>query len=63
MKVEGLFGRPMKVVAVGIESFSDDLRSQGVPVVQMDWRAPSEEEERNRKLAERLAAMLEGGNR
>ena len=32
--------RPLKVVNIGLQSFAESLRSQGVKVVQIDWRPP-----------------------
>ncbi len=31
---------PLKVLNVGLPSFAESLQSQGVPVVQLDWRPP-----------------------
>lgn len=31
----------LRVINVGLESFADDLRADGVPVVQLDWRPPA----------------------
>ncbi len=56
--MKNLFIQPVRVVAVGVETFTDDLRAQGVPVVQMSWVAPTEQEKDNRELASRLAALL-----
>lgn len=56
--LNGLFDQPLRVIVVGVETFSDDLRDQDVPVVHMSWRAPTEEEQSNKALASRLAAML-----
>ncbi|MEE4314513.1 MAG: hypothetical protein V2J11_08425 [Desulfofustis sp.] len=33
--------REVRVINIGLERFADDLRSLGVPVVQMDWRPPA----------------------
>lgn len=33
--------REVRVINIGIERFAEDLRSLGVPVVQMDWRPPA----------------------
>lgn len=57
-KVQGLFGQPTKVVNIGIEAFYDDLKAQSIPVIQMSWSAPSEEDKRNQDLANKLAALL-----
>jgi FdrA protein len=32
---------PLRVINIGLESFADDLRAQGVAVIQMDWRPPA----------------------
>lgn len=31
----------VRVVNIGLASFADDLRAEGVPVVQVDWRPPA----------------------
>lgn len=40
-KIVDLFGKELKVVNMGLESFANDLKSVNVPVVQMDWRPPA----------------------
>jgi FdrA protein len=35
------FGKPVAVVNLGIPSFTEDLKKQGVPVQQVDWRPPA----------------------
>lgn len=37
-----LFDNPLNVVNLGIESFHDSLRAQGVDSVQVDWQPPSQ---------------------
>jgi FdrA protein len=32
---------PLQVINIGLENFAQDLRAQGVTVVQMDWRPPA----------------------
>ena len=44
----------LRVINVGLESFADDLRADGVPVVQMDWRPPAGG---NARLAALLAEL------
>ena len=39
---------------IGLESFADDLRTEGVPVVQLDWRPPAGG---NARLAALLAEL------
>lgn len=33
--------QPVRVINMGIESFSEDLRKAEVDVIQMDWRPPA----------------------
>ncbi len=33
--------KPVRVINMGIESFSEDLRKAQVDVIQMDWRPPA----------------------
>jgi hypothetical protein len=40
-KPQGLFDRELKVVNIGIPTFADDLSSQGVSVVKVDWKPPA----------------------
>jgi len=44
----------LQVVNIGLESFAEDLRSQGVAVVQLDWRPPAGG---NARIAALLAAL------
>lgn len=37
-RIDRLFSQDLKVINMGLESFSKDLKKQEVPVVQMDWR-------------------------
>jgi len=50
-KIQDLFGKPLRVVNVGLRSFAASLEEQGVPVVHVDWRPP---------LAPRLQFTREG---
>ena len=38
---ENLFGKKLKVINIGIETFAEDLKKQGVEVVSVDWRPPA----------------------
>lgn len=40
------------VINIGLSSFADDLRAQGIAVVELDWRPPAGGDAR-------LAALLE----
>jgi hypothetical protein len=44
----------LHVINIGLESFADDLRAEGVPVVQLDWRPPASG---NARLAALLAEL------
>jgi hypothetical protein len=44
----------LQVVNIGLESFAEDLRAQGVAVVQLDWRPPAGG---NARIAALLAAL------
>ena len=41
-KINDLFGQPLSVVNVGLESMAESVKAQGVPVVDVDWRPPAE---------------------
>lgn len=36
-----LLQQPIRVINIGLESFSEDLRKAEIPVIQMDWRPPA----------------------
>lgn len=44
----------LHVINIGLESFADDLRAQGVAVIQLDWRPPAGG---NARLAALLASL------
>ena len=44
----------LQVVNIGLESFAQDLRAQGLSVVQLDWRPPAGG---NTRLAALLASL------
>jgi len=41
-KINEIFGKPLKVINVGLESMAQAVRTQGIPVVDVDWRPPAE---------------------
>lgn len=51
-----VLGREIRVINIGIERFSEDLKEANVPVVQMDWRPPAGGD---RKLLELLDSLNE----
>ena len=44
----------LKVVNIGISTFSDDLRDQNVEVVHVDWKPPAGGDVEMLKLLEKL---------
>jgi FdrA protein len=46
--------REVRVINIGIERFAEDLRSLGVPVVQMDWRPPAGGDKKLIEILDRL---------
>ncbi len=44
----------LQVINIGLESFAQDLRTQGVTVVHLDWRPPAGG---NARLAAILASL------
>jgi hypothetical protein len=53
---EGVFDREVKVVNIGIPTFADDLASQGVPVVKVDWKPPAGGDTEMLGILEKLGA-------
>ena len=39
--LQDFFGKKVKVINLGIASFADDLRKQGVETIHADWRPPA----------------------
>lgn len=37
-KISDLFGKPIQVINVGLESMAESLRQQGIQVTQLDWK-------------------------
>jgi hypothetical protein len=40
-KINELFKKELKVINMGLDSFSDTLRKEQVQVLQMDWKPPA----------------------
>ena len=40
-KVNELFSKPLNVVNIGLESFYEELKSQDVNAIHVDWRPPA----------------------
>jgi hypothetical protein len=41
-KIKDLFGKPVSIVNVGLESMARSVREQGIPVADVDWQPPPE---------------------
>jgi hypothetical protein len=52
--IKELFGQELKVINMGLKSFADDLKGQGVRVVHVDWRPPAGGKGKMLSLLERL---------
>lgn len=37
-KIDELFGQDLRVINLGLKSFADDLKSQNIQVIHVDWR-------------------------
>ncbi len=42
MPVQDVFGKPIRAINVGLESFAESLKAQGVTVQHVDWHPPLE---------------------
>lgn len=40
-KINELFEQKVKVINIGLKSFSEDLKKQSVEVVHVEWRPPA----------------------
>ena len=54
VKDKTILTEKLKVVNIGISTFADDLRSQGVDVVHVDWKPPAGGDVEMLKLLEKL---------
>jgi FdrA protein len=54
IKDKTILAEKLKVVNIGISSFADDLRSQQVEVVQVDWKPPAGGDIEMLRLLEKL---------
>lgn len=60
--LNGLFDQPLQVINVGIPSFADDLKKQGVPAIHVDWRPPAGGNQKVQKLLDRIRRCQAQGN-
>ncbi len=54
---ETLFGKKLKVINLGLESFAEDLKRQGVKVVEVDWKPPAKGKKELLNLLDKLEAI------
>jgi len=55
-KKKTILSAKLKVVNIGISTFADDLRSQDVEVVAIDWKPPAGGDVEMLKLLEKLGS-------
>jgi hypothetical protein len=53
-KAKPFFGKPLKVINVGLEWFQESVSSQGIETVQVDWQPPASGDERLARLLDKL---------
>jgi len=51
-----ILSQKLKVVNIGISTFGDDLRSQDVEVVDVDWKPPAGGDVEMSRLLEKLGS-------
>ena len=52
----GFLNSPLHVVNVGLAEFAEELESQGVSVIQVDWSPPAGGDSKLAKLLSKLGA-------
>ncbi len=52
--INQLFNKELKVINMGLKSFAEDLKSQEVKVLHVDWRPPAGG---NKRMAALLAKL------
>jgi hypothetical protein len=57
MSSEDIFGETLHIINIGLESFAEDLRSDDVEVIQLDWHPPTGG---NARLASLLSKLDDG---
>jgi hypothetical protein len=53
-KINELFQGKLRVINMGLEVFSENLKSRGVETLQMNWRPPAGGSEKLASLLKRL---------
>jgi hypothetical protein len=55
-KDKTILNEELKVVNIGVSTFADDLRSQSVEVVHVDWKPPAGGDVEVLKMLEKLGS-------
>ena len=55
-KDKTILNERLKVVNIGVSTFAEDLKSQGVEVVHVDWRPPAGGDAEMLRLLEKLGS-------
>ena len=51
---EALFEQPLDILTIGLDGFTEELTTQGIQVMQLDWRPPAQGDA---ELAELLSKL------
>lgn len=54
---ETLFGKELKIINIGLESFAEDLKKQRVKVIEVNWKPPAKGKKELLDLLEKLDAL------
>jgi len=54
---ETLFGKKLKIINIGLESFAEDLKKQRVKVIEVNWKPPAKGKKELLDLLEKLDAL------
>jgi hypothetical protein len=38
---DSILGKKLNVITIGVSTFAEDLRKQGIEVLDLDWRPPA----------------------
>lgn len=53
-KLSDFFGKEIRVINIGIPSFAEDLKSQGVQAVHVEWQPPAGGNKKIQTLLEKI---------
>ena len=52
--IRSLFDNPVRVITLGIPTFAEELRKQGVATTEVDWKPPAGGNEKVLALLDRI---------